>query len=53
MAINMTNLFWTYYIKRCLNNELRQCVVKCINGIWDVSALLILFPVMGHCRIAA
>ena len=27
----MTKVFWTYYIKRFLNNELRQSAVKCID----------------------
>ena len=58
MAINMTKVFWTYYIKRFLNNELRQCAVKCSRlskGSEAVMSVVLIFvsnTPIGNCRIA-
>lgn len=54
----MTKVFWTYYIKRFLNNELRQCAVKCSRlskGSEAVMSVVLIFvsnTPIGNCRIA-
>ena len=54
----MTKVFWTYYIKRFLNNELRQCAVKCSRlskGSEAVMSVVLIFvsnTPIGNCLIA-